>query len=349
MNDSFQDQENKINSIVDDEISLKDVILKIQEWWSIVWSFKFLILSLSLTLGISSALYTKFLTKPIYTASYELFFEEQGGGLSSAMRLASSFGFGGFGGGSASSSASVQKYLTSRTNFAKAITFPMENGRLIDRLFSEALEQDEEFAQEFISRFGANQRYTDSTLTVLFNTFSENYITSVFHEDMGALEFKVTSENEVFAFDLANIMVNNTQEQFKEWKREKSQTSVLAFQKKVDSLEISIDQALDILGQYQDQNNSLVSSVDKMKRMRLTIDLESSKVAYGEYLKGLEMSKAELMNLEAPFKYFDQPTYPLFKDEKSVAKSLVLDSIITGFLLALFVIGRIEARKIMAQ
>ena len=33
--------------------------------------------------------------------------------------------------------------------------------------------------------------------------------------------------------------------------------------------------------------------------MRLTIDMEALKVAYGEYIKGLEMSKAELMNLEA--------------------------------------------------
>ena len=33
--------------------------------------------------------------------------------------------------------------------------------------------------------------------------------------------------------------------------------------------------------------------------MRLTIDMEALKVAYGEYIKGLEMSKAELMNLRS--------------------------------------------------
>ena len=123
----------------------------------------------------------------------------------------------------------------------------------------------------------------------------------------------------------------------------------MAFQKKVDSLEVSIDNALYLLGQYEDQNNSLVSSVDKMKRMRLTIDFESLKVAYGEYVKGLEMSKAELMNLEAPFKYFDQPTYPLLKEKGSAAKAGVFGSIITGFLLVLFFIGRVEAGNIMAD
>ena len=142
--------------------------------------------------------------------------------------------------------------------------------------------------------------------------------------------------------------MSRTEEQFKNWKKEKSLSAVEAFQKKVDSMEVSIDAALFQLGQYEDQNNSLVSSVDKMKIMRLTIDFESLKVAYGEYLKGLEMSKAELMNFEAPFKYFDVPTYPLAKEKDSAAKAGVFGSIITGLLLVLFFIGRKELKKIMA-
>ena len=103
------------------------------------------------------------------------------------------------------------------------------------------------------------------------------------------------------------------------------------------------------LGEYQDQNNSLISAVDKMEQMRLTIGLEALKVAYGEYIKGLEMSKAELMNLEGPFKYFDEPIFPLQKDKDSAAKAGIFGSVITGFLLVLFFIGRVEAGKIMAD
>jgi hypothetical protein len=77
--------------------------------------------------------------------------------------------------------------------------------------------------------------------------------------------------------------------------------------------------------------------------------MESLKLAYGEYVKGLEMSKAELMSLEPPFKYFDDPTYPLHKDKGSVAKSMIFGSVITGFLLMLFFIGRVEAKNIMAD
>jgi len=331
----------------DDEITLKDIILKIQEWFSIVWPKKNIIIALSLTIGLMAALYTKFIAKPTYTASYQLFFQEESGGLSGAMRLASSFGLG-VGGGSASSSATVQEYLTSRSNIAHALTEELENGRLIDRYFAEAMEESEDFAVEFNSKFGTNQRYTDSTITVLFQVFNANSLMSSFDEETGTLQFSVVHEDEAFAFDLAKTLVESTEEQFKDWKREKSLNAVNAFQKKVDSLEVSIDAALYALGQYEDQNNSLVSSVDKMKRMRLSIDFESLKVAYGEYVKGLEMSKSELMNLEGPFKYFDAPTYPLKKEKGSAAKAGIFGSVITGFLLVLFFIGRVEAKNIMA-
>ena len=347
MEQNLPEQPQRQLAQADDEITLKDIILKIQDWFSIVWPKKNIIIALSLTIGLMAALYTKFIAKPTYTASYQLFFQEESGGLSGAMRLASSFGLG-VGGGSASSSATVQEYLTSRSNIAHALTEELENGRLIDRYFAEAIEEDEEFATTFQSKFGSDQRYTDSTITVLFQVFNADALMSSFDEETGTLQFSVVHEDEAFAFDLAKTLVESTEEQFKDWKREKSLNAVNAFQKKVDSLEVSIDAALFALGQYEDQNNSLVSSVDKMKRMRLSIDFESLKVAYGEYVKGLEMSKSELMNLEGPFKYFDAPTYPLNKEKGSAAKAGIFGSVITGFLLVLFFIGRVEAKNIMA-
>ena len=153
--------------MADDEITLKDIILKIQEWWSIVWPQKNTIIAASLAIGLMAALYTKFIAKPTYTASYQLFFQEEGGGLSSAMRLASSFGFS-MGAGGGSSSITVQEYLTSRDNIAKAMVAPLDSGRLVDRYYAEALEDDEEFAADYQAKFGNNQRYTDSIFTEIF-------------------------------------------------------------------------------------------------------------------------------------------------------------------------------------
>ena len=347
MNDSLKRPENKTSSSVDHEITFKDVILKFQQWWEIIRLQKLLIIFISLIFGLSAALYTKFLTKPAYTASYQLFFEEESGGLSGAMRLASTFGLGGMAGGSSSSRITVKEFLTSRNNIANAMIRDLENGRLIDRYYAEHIEENEEFAAEYQKNFGINQRYTDSTITQVYRALSAYHISTFIDKEMGTINFNVIAFNEAFAYDLASTLVKLTEEQFKNWRKEKSILAVNAFQKKVDSLETNIDFALLRLGQYEDQNNSLVSSVEKMKRMRLTIDFESLKVAYGEYVKGLEMSKVELMNLSAPFKYFDQPTYPLQKEKRSAAKTGVFGSLITGSLLILFFIGRTEFTNIM--
>ena len=349
MNDSFQDQENKINSSVDDEISLKEIILKIQELWGVVRLHRARIIAISLVIGLSAALYTKFLTKPIYTASYQLFFQEESGGLSSAMRLATSIGLGGIGGGGGSSSATVQEFITSRNNIAHAMNADLDGGLLIDRYHAEAMEEDYEFALEYRANFNVNRRYTDSLLTEAFLDLNEDVLALYFDEKTGVLNFSVTTDDELFTHDLATNLVQNTEAQFKDWKRQKTQNNVLAFQGKVDSLELALDLCLRNLGEYQDQNNSLVYALDKMEQMRLTIDLESLKIAYGEYIKALEMSKAELMNLEGPFKYFDEPIFPLKKEKKSALNAGILGSVVSGFLLVLFFISRVEAGKIMAD
>jgi len=219
----------------------------------------------------------------------------------------------------------------------------------MDRYFAYQLEQDPDFAAVYRDSLGMPQRFKDSLITYATLVLNEENLSAVLDEETGMLSFSVQGIDESFVYDLSHELIANTEEAFIDSKREKGKATVAAFQSKVDSLETDIDANLRRLGRYDDQYNALVSSVDKMKRMRLTIDLERTKVAYGEYVKGLEMSKVELMNLEAPFKYFDQPTYPLLKEKGSATKAGVFGSVITGFLLALFFIGRVEAGNIMAD
>ena len=348
MNDSFQEQENTSGAKVNDEITLKDIILKIQYWWSVVWPMLFRIIALSFLVGVASAVYTKFLKAPVYSASYQLLFEEGSGGMSSAMRLASSFGFS-LGSAGGTSSITVHEYLTTRDNVVKAMTAISDQGLMAQRYYAKELEDNQEFNEVFFASFGKNQRYTDSILSEITLELNKEYISTSIDEESGAVNLVVAGYDEAFVFDLSNLLISNTEETFLEWKKKKSQSAVNAFQLKVDSLERAIDATLRRLGEYEDQNYSLVRSVDKMKRMRLTIDMETLKVAYGEYIKGLEMSKVELMNLEPPYKYFDAPTYPLNKKRASAAKAGVFGFIITGFFSVIFFIARVEAKNIMAN
>ena len=331
-----------------DEITLKDIVLKIKLWWSIVWPQRTKIILPALAIGLMAAMYTKFISKPTYTASYQLFFEEDGGSMSSAMRLASSFGLS-MGGSGATSSITVQEYLTSRDNISRAMMAASGQGVMAERYYAYALYEDQEFNEMFYANFGKNQRYTDSILSEITLELNEGFIAASLDEESGTVNFAINGYDEAFVYDLSKALISNTEDAFLDWKKKKGQSAVEAFQGKVDSLEIALDATLRRLGEYQDQNNSLISAVDKMEQMRLTIDMEALKVAYGEYIKGLEMSKADLMNLEPPFKYFDEPTYPLYKQKGSAAKAGIFGSVITSFLLVLFFIGRVEAKSIMAD
>ena len=61
------------------------------------------------------------------------------------------------------------------------------------------------------------------------------------------------------------------------------------------------------------------------------------------------MSKAELMNLRSRHSSILMSQHSLLKDKGSAAKAGVFGSVITGFLLVLFFIGRVEAGNIMAD
>ena len=340
MNKPFQGSEN--------EITFKDMILRIQLWWGVIWAHRSRVISLSVIIGFSAALYMKFIAIPTYTASYQLFFEEEVGGVSSAMRLASSFGLA-TGGSGATSLMTVQEYITSRDNLSKVISVELDSGRLLNRYYATKFDNDDNFAIEFRGKFGVNKRYSDSIISKVTYALNEHNIVASLDEKKGKIYVSIKGENESFVHDLAHLIISNTKEVFIDKKKKKYKSAVKSFQLKVDSLERSIDATLTRLGEYEDQNNSLVSSLDKMKRMRLNIEMEALKMSYGQYIKGLEMSKAELMNIEPPFKYFDAPTYPLLKKENSVLNSGIFALIITGMLASIFIIVRLEVRNIMTE
>jgi len=333
--------------VKEEDVSLKDIILRIQYWFSIIKPKLTWIISISLLFGFCAALNVKYVQKPSYEASYHLIFNEGGDKMTGAMRLASSFGLS-LGAGNASVLIPVKNFLISRLNISEALDKSISGTNLITRYLQDDLENDRDFQKKYTSSFGMDKRYSDSLITEVRINLLENNILVFEDLENGIVDFSVTGSDEFFVFHLSEQLIKNTEEYFIRLKKEKSFSAVQAFEEKVDSLEQAIDFKLLELGQYQDQNTSLVNSVDKMKQLRLSIDLEALKVSYGEYIKGLEMSKVELMNSESPFTYFDFPTYPLVKDKESALKWAIIISLLNGGLMVLFFILRIEIKNILS-
>ena len=349
MNEQLPDAPQRNLTTAYDEITLKDIILKIQEWFSIVWPHRVRIIAVSLSIGLLAALYAKFIKPWQYTSQHTIIFTEDGsGGMGNAMKLASSLGFGGLGSSSGSVAAEVGYFLQSNEAVEAALMLEEDAGKLID-LYIQPLLEDEEFAADYEANFQNDQRFTDSLLSaVRFGLLEEN-IRADWDEETGIFTFYVVSNMEVFSYELSNRILNVTEKRFIEDSKEDNSNIVRAFQTKVDSIKSVLDGLLVEAALYQDQNQSLISSVDRVRQVQISIELESAKVAYAEYIKGLEMSRAEGMNIKPPFKVYDSSKYPLAYDKPSAAKAGIFGSVITGFLLVLFFIGRVEAKNIMAD
>jgi hypothetical protein len=112
-----------------DEISLKELIQKIQEWIAYLKTQWKLIIGIAALGGIIGFVYASF-QKPSYLATTTFVLEEDkggGGGLGGAMGLASSFGFDlGGGGGGLFTSSNIIELMKSRLVVEKTLLNPVQ-------------------------------------------------------------------------------------------------------------------------------------------------------------------------------------------------------------------------------
>ncbi|HWV71330.1 MAG TPA: hypothetical protein VN040_06435, partial [Pseudosphingobacterium sp.] len=109
---------------VDDEISLRELLLKIGEWWGYLLS-KWLIISVACIIGGILGLSYSFWKKPVYIASFSFVLEDQkaGGGIGQMSNLASMIGisFGGMDGEGLFTSDNIMEFIKSRRMIRKTL------------------------------------------------------------------------------------------------------------------------------------------------------------------------------------------------------------------------------------
>ena len=115
----------EVSNTDNDEISLKQLIIKIKEWFIFLgskWKMIFLAAIIGSLIGLTISIYEKPTYKAVLTFAME---EEQGssgGGLSGALGLASSFGIDlGAGGGGAFSASNLAELMKSRLMVEKVL------------------------------------------------------------------------------------------------------------------------------------------------------------------------------------------------------------------------------------
>ena len=362
-------ENNKIDNFNknNDEISLKEFLIKIQEWNKFLISKWKLILIMS-AIGSLIGLKIAFDSKTKYKAYLTFAMEEagsSGGGLSGALGLASSFGIDlGSGGGGAFASTNLTEFMKSRLIVEKVLLKPIDFGNkkislaeyyiqknklrdiwnnkpeLKDIQFSPGLER---------TKFNFLQ---DSLLQIIYNNLISIDALSIQQKDkkVAILTIEVTNEDERFAKFFCENIAKETSDFYVEIKSKKARMNVDILQKQADSIRNELGGAIIGVASEIDKIYNLNPSFNILSTpsKRRQVDVQANQAVLSQIVVQLELAKIALRKETPLIQQIDKPILPLSKIKISKLKSLIIGGLLAGFLTIIFLFIKKVFSQIMA-
>lgn len=337
-----------------DEISIKELIQKMQSIWKFLFS-KWLVISLFGILGAAIGLGYAFMQPIKYTSKLSFVVEDGksgGGGLAS---LAGQFGFdlGGGGGGGVFSGDNILLFLKSEGLVRETLlTSYDELGKttLADRYaevakLKEGWEKNPKVGVVEFSPFVAKvmPRKEDSLMQALVSSVIKTDL-SVAKPDKKAsfVEVKVVTLDEMFSKLFAERLVKIATDRYIESKTKTKALNIAKLQYKADSLAALLNNKTYAAAASQ---QSLVDANPALRTAPIASEITSREktmaaTIFAEVVKNLEISKT-ILNQETPvIQMVDQSTFPLPKERVGKLKSLILGGLLAGFFIILYLLAQ---------
>jgi hypothetical protein len=345
--------ENINNTLIhSDEISLKELILKLGEWWQYLLSKWIIILICGLFGGGLGFAYAYF-KKPAYTATTTFVLEDEtegGGGLGSLSGLASMAGVNlSGGGGDIFQGDNILELYKSRKMIEQTLLTPTNyegKKELLINLYIEFNELRKIWAEKpelseirFDSSSSSFTRLQDSILGVVVKDINANYLSvSKPNKKLSIIKADVKSHNEFFAKAFNEQIVKNVNDFYTQTKTKKSLDNVMILQQKTDSVRAVMNGAIYHAAIVADATPNLNPARQVQRTapvQKSQFSAETNKAVLSALVQNLEMSKIALRK-EAPLiQVIDKPILPLEKEQLGKLKSLILGGILGGFLISL--------------
>ena len=356
------DQQQQIDN---DEISLKELIQKIQEWIAYLKTQWKLIIGIAALGGIIGFVYASF-QKPSYLATTTFVLEEDkgGGGLGGAMGLASSFGFDlGGGGGGLFSSSNIIELMKSRLVVEKTLLNPVQvAGKEISLVdyYAQINKLKEGWAKKpnlsnisfpinaDRTKFSLEQ---DSILYAISSGLTKNnLVIAQKDKKVSIISLTVKTESELFSKLFCEQLLKETSDFYIETKSKKSRLNVDILQHQADSIRAELNGAITGVAAASDNVYNLnpafnVKSAPSKKRQ---VDVQANTAILTQLVAQLELSKVSLRKETPLVQLIDRPILPLEKDKVGRLKSLVLGGFLAGFLTVLYLVFGQLYRKMIA-
>ncbi len=355
---------NKYNKdSVEDEISLKEVVLKIQELWAYLWTKWLTILIAGIIGGVLGLTYA-LIKKPTYTAETTFVLEEgeSGGGLGQYAGLASMIGIdlGGGGGGIFRGDNILQLYKSRRMiqeTLLTIDTFSDKKQSLIERYieFNELREGWDKKPQLKTIRFSNPTDFTrtqDSVIGEFVEAINKG-VMEVSRPDkkLSIISVKVKSKDELFAKSFTDNIVSKVNAFYVNTKTKKSSENLAVLQGQADSVRKVLNESIKGVATAVDANpnSNLAFQTLRVASQRKQVDVQASIAVYEEIVKNLELAKINFRNDKPLIQVIDNPVLPLKNDRLGKGKGIVFGGVMGGFLILFYLIFKRNYKRIISE
>lgn len=344
------------SNIQTDEISLKELIDRtsllfrflLSQWKKII---------IFVIIGSLLGLTYSFIKKPLYTATLSFAMEDEkggGGGLGSALGLASSFGLdlGGNGGGMFTGS-NLTELFKSRSMVEKTLLSPVNvDGKTItlaemyinSNNWRKNWDKKPEMANvKFLPNADRKifTRVQDSILGKLFEDLSTKGLSVVQRDKKTSIiNIDVVSNNELFSKYFSEALAKEVGEFYIETKSKKARINMAILEHQVDSVRGELNGAITGVAVANDNTFNLnpALNVRRTPSARRQVDVQANTAILTELVKQSELAKVTLRKETPLIQIIDKPILPLKKEKLGKLKGLVLGGFLGGVLAILFLL-----------
>ena len=353
--------EHNMQQRYDDEISLRELILKFKEIWRYLLSKWMFIVPLGLLGGGLGIVYS-IIKEPVYVAKLSFSVVEKERGASGLASLAGQFGLSvGGGGENIFTGENILELMKSRNLTEKTLLSKVTvNGqpcRLIEYYIAQnPFEEDKNNPSAEPIGFPLGQeradfsRAQDSLLNVLnFGITSRNLSVSKVNKNVSIIVLEFRSNSELFSKLFSEILVQEVSDFYVQTKTKTSRSNLASMEARADSLKNAYEKALIGRAVIADRNLNAARQIMGVEEQKYQTQIQLMGTAYAELVKNVEILKLDLVRETPLVQIIDRPILPLENERLGKIKGLVLGGFLGGFLAVTALLGMYFYRRIMTE
>jgi uncharacterized protein involved in exopolysaccharide biosynthesis len=343
-----------------DDIQLKDILIKLSEYKTYLFRKKFTIITISgffFVLGIIFAISAD----KKYTAKLTFVVEDQqqpGGALGSMSGMASQFGFDIGGSSSATfSQNNILELLKSRGVVEAALMQSRKVNKTHDLLIEHYL-----YLNKIKDSWKTNKNITpvsfhgilaqnnDSVSGDVWKSIIEDkLVVELQSDEANIINLSYTSVDDEFAKMFVETLIEQMSKMYITYQTAQASNTLSFLNNRADSVFMELEIAEEEFAKVKDINQRIVKASGRLKELQLMRRVEVLNAMYLEIVKNLELSKLTLLNQTPIIQIIDKPILPLEEEFKSKTALGLLGAFLGVFLSLIFFIFRKLFRDALSE